>query len=74
MPKLIQDEFTQLPISRQRKYQLRHAKERMCKACSVKLRHDWPHQLCSKHLESQKKSVSRYFQHLKMIAKHDDIL
>lgn len=34
MPKLIQDEFTSRPISRQRKYQMRKRKSGRCRICA----------------------------------------
>lgn len=36
MPKEIKDKFTNLPISRQRKYQLRMLKRRRCTVCGDK--------------------------------------
>jgi hypothetical protein len=35
MRKLIKDEFTRLPISRQRKYQLRMKRDRRCTECGA---------------------------------------
>jgi hypothetical protein len=34
MPKQIQDEFTNMDISRQRRYQLRHEKRGLCRCCT----------------------------------------
>ena len=44
MPKVIQDEFSALPISRQRKWQLRQVRDGNCKRCGRK-RTSYP-QLC----------------------------
>jgi hypothetical protein len=33
MPKAIKDEFSELPISRQRKYQMRMNREKRCQIC-----------------------------------------
>jgi hypothetical protein len=33
MPNIIHDEFTDLPISRQRKYQMRMNREQRCQIC-----------------------------------------
>jgi hypothetical protein len=35
VPKAIQDEFSDLPISRQRKYQLRMKREKRCQICGA---------------------------------------
>jgi hypothetical protein len=48
--KLIQDEFTPLPISRGRKWQLRHAKAGLCMKCS---RPAVSSRLCEKHCIQQ---------------------
>lgn len=72
MPKLIQDEFTNLPLSRQRKYQLRHAKQRLCKACSKKLRTDWPHPLCRTHYKAQLSSMAKYHAAARLMQKPDE--
>ena len=36
MPKLILDEFSNLPVSRQRKWQLRRERDGFCRICGVK--------------------------------------
>lgn len=38
MPRIIQDEFTALDISRQRKFQLRRERDGLCRLCSRKVR------------------------------------
>jgi hypothetical protein len=58
MPKAIQDEFSDLPISRQRKYQLRMRREKRCQICGdpvvIGAR-------CLKHLvESREKLRKKY--------------
>jgi hypothetical protein len=47
MRKRIQDEFTALPISRQRKYQLRMQRDRRCTECGEAAVHG---SRCLKHL------------------------
>jgi hypothetical protein len=47
MRKPIQDEFTDLPISRQRKYQLRMQRDRRCTECGEAAAHG---SRCLKHL------------------------
>ncbi len=37
--KAIRDEFTDRPISRQRKYQLRHQRDGLCVLCEMKATH-----------------------------------
>ena len=47
MPKLIQDEFTKLKLSRQRKYQLRMMRDKRCEKCGEPAPQG---PLCLKHL------------------------
>jgi hypothetical protein len=50
MPKLIQDRFTSLPVSRQRKYQLRREAAGRCRLCGEP---GAPY--CARHSEAQGK-------------------
>lgn len=49
-PKVIQDEFSGLPISRQRMYQLRMKRDRRCTNCGAKLQEGIAGTRCVKHL------------------------
>ena len=74
MPQLIQDEFTNMPISRQRKYQLRHKKQRRCKSCSKKLRINWPYMLCPKHRQVHLVTLSKANKLKQILSENQDIL
>lgn len=50
MPKIINDEFTHLPISRQRKHQLRHIRDGLCYLCNRPLS-PLSHSQCIEHRE-----------------------
>ncbi len=50
MPRLIQDEFTMLPVSAQRKHQLRHERDGKCRVCPQPATHG-PY--CEKHRKKQ---------------------
>ena len=52
MPRTIQDEFTDLPISRARKYQLRHQKAKVCRSCPEPAAQG--SQYCEKHREEHR--------------------
>ena len=52
MAKLIQDEFTSMRISRQRRYQLRREKEGLCRICGEKAARNARY--CKTHLEKQR--------------------
>lgn len=52
VPKLIQDEFSKLKVSRQRRYQLRQLSISRCPACGEPS--DPGYKLCSKHRELQR--------------------
>jgi hypothetical protein len=54
MPKLIKDSFSDLPITRQRRYQLRREKEGRCRVCG---KGTGP--LCKKHLAIQAATMRR---------------
>lgn len=61
----IQDEFTNLRISRQRRYQLRHEKAGLCRNCTAKAERDEngkPLGMCRKHAKEHIKicKVSRF--------------
>jgi len=51
MPKLIQDEFSALNISDQRRYQLRREKRGLCRLCGSAVVAGKPY--CQKHYERQ---------------------
>ena len=63
MPARIIDEFTDLPISRQRKYQLRMAKQGRCVNCGKKATRNLDkgnkHPLCEKDWERFKRRKSK---------------
>lgn len=52
----IEDEFTNLPISRQRKWQLRRARDGGCHICGKKRKTAF---LCEKHAKAQSKWQKR---------------
>lgn len=52
----IQDKFTKLPISRQRKYQLRMAKARRCIICGKPGVNSGPNTYCLRHLVANRES------------------
>lgn len=52
MAKLIQDEFTSMRISRQRRYQLRREKAGQCRLCGAVAVDDGTY--CTEHLEKQR--------------------
>lgn len=52
MGKLIQDQFTNLPISRQRRYQLRHEARGQCRLCDNRAAGDSAY--CPYHQERQR--------------------
>jgi len=54
MPKLIEDEFTHLPLSRQRKYQLRKQKFNCCRTCGKPIDILFSPQYCPIHYEAHK--------------------
>lgn len=66
MPARIIDEFTDLPVSRKRKYQMRNAARRRCVVCGQKathgLVHGKKHPHCDKHWElfKQRKVKSKH--------------
>lgn len=51
MAKLIQDEFTSMRISRQRRYQLRREKAGLCRLCGLPISASG---YCAEHLEKQR--------------------
>jgi CDGSH-type Zn-finger protein len=51
MPKLIQDEFTSLDVSDQRRYQLRREKRGLCRLCGSAVSPGKPY--CQAHYERQ---------------------
>lgn len=51
MPKVIQDEFTHLAVSRQRRYQLRQEAMEHCRICGTKAVEGYPY--CETHLDAQ---------------------
>ena len=55
MPKLIEDEFTHQPLSAARKYQLRHARDGLCRACRRQATHPGP--FCERHWVAQIASI-----------------
>ena len=62
MPKQIQDEFTAMRISRQRRYQLRHEKSGLCRCCSaeaVRNRAGESLGLCERHAALQARTCAR---------------
>ena len=62
MPKQIQDEFTGMRISRQRRYQLRHEKRGLCRCCSEPAVRDGRGDakgLCARHAAIQARTCSR---------------
>ena len=56
MPKAIQDEFTDLKMSRQQKYQLRMRRDNRCIVCGDKVAGPW---LCLKHLVARREIQRR---------------
>lgn len=50
--KIITDEFSSLPISRQRRYQLRHERDGICKLCDEPAAKDSA--FCATHLKKQR--------------------
>jgi hypothetical protein len=55
MPKQIQDEFTKMRISRQRKYQLRRERDGKCRVCGSPC----DGALCIRHRKLQRKATKR---------------
>jgi hypothetical protein len=55
MPRLIQDEFTDLPISRQRRYQLRCEANGRCRLCGRPAVADVPY--CRKHYDDKRRAA-----------------
>jgi hypothetical protein len=56
MPKAIHDEFTDLKMSRQQKYQLRMRRDKRCKVCGDKAAES---SLCLKHLVAERERRRR---------------
>lgn len=53
MPRLIQDEFSGLPISRQRRYQMRKLAAGRCRLCGAPAMVGHP--VCERHLADQRR-------------------
>jgi hypothetical protein len=56
VPKAIKDEFTDLPISRQRKYQLRMKRHNRCHICGEPAVTGW---FCLKHLAGNRERARK---------------